>query len=250
MKRFVLLGTILVVVLAGCATPAKVAQRGTGSSGSNVVQDQSPSSPTSSASASTNHGDIQVVAKGFTQLPPDSIGNSYISYGAVIQNSNADRWIAESVSVNLTFSDAAGTVVKSTNETVAAILPGQTVAVGDSASAAGATRLEVQALVGKWEEVNTTSGSFVVSGVNTTASVFGMKTNGTVSSTFAKDLKNTEAVAVYYNSGGQIIGGAFTFVDFIPAGGKVGMEVHSSESLSRLAKTEVYLEMTSLSLLG
>lgn len=250
MKSFVLVGTILTIALTACTTPARVAQRGTDSSGSKVVQDQSSLSPTQAASPGGNHGDIQIVAKGFTQQPPDSIGNSYISYGAVLQNPNPSRWIAESVSVNLTFSDAAGIVVKSKSEEVAAILPGQTAAVGDSDSVTGATRLEVQALVGKWEEVNMTSGGFIVTGINTTGSTFGMKTNATVSSTFAKDLKDTEAVAVYYNSGGQIIGGSFSFVDFVPASGKIGIEVHSSESLSPVAKTEVYLQITSLSLLS
>ncbi len=44
---------------------------------------------------------MTITGNGFTQLPPDSIGNSYLSYGVVVQNPSDD--IATRVSLNVAF---------------------------------------------------------------------------------------------------------------------------------------------------
>ena len=69
-------------------------------------------------------------------------------------------------------------------------------------------------------------------------------------STFEENLQNTKATAVYYNQAGDIIGGAFTFVDFVPAGGNLGIEIDAQESLRGVARTDVLMEVTSLTLLS
>ena len=56
---------------------------------------------------------VTITGNGFTQLPPDSIGNSYVSYGVVVQNPSDD--IAERVSLNVAFYNDAGVVVKADN---------------------------------------------------------------------------------------------------------------------------------------
>jgi hypothetical protein len=109
----------------------------------------------------------------------------------------------------------------------------------------------VQALVGNWETSTTTTGAFTASGVSTTPRQYlGVQTNATLSSTFAKDLKSVIAVAIYRDAGGAIVGGDHTFVDFVPAGGQTAVEITSFSDLPAPAGTEVYAELSNLSLLG
>jgi hypothetical protein len=63
-------------------------------------------------------------------------------------------------------------------------------------------------------------------------------------------LDSVEVVVVYYDGGGAIIGGEFTFVNFIPAGGTSAFEVTSFNDLPGLDHVEVYPQLSSLTLLG
>jgi hypothetical protein len=189
------------------------------------------------------------VSAGFTQEAPDSIGASYISYGAVLSNPNPSTWSATDVSVNLTFTNATGTVVKSASETVAVILPGQRVAIGDSTAAAGATQMQVQTNVGSWQKLTQAAGGFSASGVTTKYDGFATKTNGTLHSTFAKEMKTVQAVAIYYNAAGKVVGGDFTYVDFVPAAGTIGIEIQGHEKVAA-ARTEIYAVPSFLSIFG
>ena len=201
-------GLVVIVFAASCGkTTGNVARARTSSQGSRVVQESPPSAPSPPVPSPPSppvpsppapitppppaQAPIQIVGKGFTQLPPDSIGNSYVSYGAVLQNPNSSTWIADDVSVNLTFSDAAGNVVKSKDEALAVILPGQTLAVGDSTDATGAVKLEVQALVDHWEQTANTVGQFSVTGITTATDSlgFGMRTNASIASTSQRTLR-------------------------------------------------------------
>jgi hypothetical protein len=236
-------GLAAVVVTGACGG----AINKTGASSSKVV---SSSDSVTSAPAPAKAATVELVGDGFTQLPADSIGISHLSYGAVFTNTSTDQ-IAENVSVNLTFTDAAGTVVKSASETIDYILPGDQAAVGDSAETSGATKLEVKALVGRSEKLTQTAGGFSASGVATTAnSELGeLKTTGTLTSSFAKDLKNIHATAIYYNAAGVITGGTSKFVDFVPAGGKIGLEVTSFNKVPA-ASTKVFAGLSNLTALS
>ena len=220
---------------------------------SSVVQNTVPATtPTTIATTTTAaRRQVEVVKSGFSQLAPNSIGTSYVSYAAIVRNPNPDTWIAAGVNINFTFTNSAGTVVKSESESFTAILPGETVAIGDSTQAESAMKVDVKALVNRWENVAPGNlGGFTAEGVTTSTQRFGgMKTNATVRSAFVRDIKNPKAVAVYYDSSGSIIGGAFTFVDFVPGGGTVGVEITSLTSIPNVANTEVYVHLTNLSLM-
>lgn len=258
--RLVLALTLsLALTLAGCGSDSGSRLAGDESTGdresqSSVVQNTTPATTPTTVAVTTTvaaRKPVEIVKSGFTQLAPNSIGTSYVSYAAIVRNPNSDTWLASRVDVNFTFTDNAGTVVKSNSESFAAILPGQTVAIGDNTQAQGATKLDVKVLVGRWDNnvTQTTLGTFTAEGVTTTAQRFGgQKTNATVKSTFVKDLKSTKGVAVYYDSAGAIIGGAFTFIDFIPGGGSVGVEITGSSTVPNVARTEVYVALTNLSL--
>lgn len=243
---------VAIVVIVGIASgggddTSKAVKRASGNTHTSVVSNHTPIETTPTTEP-VKH-EVTITGNGFTQLPPDSIGASYVSYGVVVQNPSKD--IATRVSLNVAFYNDAGVVVKAADPSIDVILPGQTAAYGETLQAAGATRMEVQALVGNWQTPTTTPGAFTASGVSTTPRPYsGVQTNATLSSTFAKDLKEVIAVAIYRDAGGAIVGGDHTFVDFVPAGGQAAVEITSFSDLPAPAATEVYAELSNLSLVG
>jgi hypothetical protein len=252
-RTWVVVGVVvvaIVAIVAGASSGSDTSddvKRASGKTHSSVVRNHSTVAPAPTTAATTHA--VKITGNGFTQLPPDSIGNSYLSYGVVVENPSDD--VAERVALNVAFYNDAGVVVKAENPTIDVILPNQTAAYGDSTEAAGATRMEVQVLVGSWEPATTTTGAFTAAGVTTDQQSYGgLKTNATLSSTFVKDLKEVVAAAIYYDGNGAIIGGARTFVDFVPAGGQAAVEITSFNDLPTLARTDVYGELSNLSLFG
>jgi hypothetical protein len=199
---------------------------------------------------------VQISEYGFStyQGPYDS-GPS-LSWAVVLKNPNpADTSIADRVDVSVTLLDAGGGVVASAQDTVAAILPGQTVAVTGSDSAYGNPDLgliktmEVQIGSPQWEDAGQTLGTFQISSIATRTGEFGqLTTTARVKSTFAKELKSTMAVAVYRNAAGKIVGGDFTFVDFIPAGGTASLSISGLSAIPGIDHADVYLSLSFLSI--
>lgn len=238
---------VIVAIASGGDDTSEKARKASGDPHTSVVSNDTPVGTTPTTEA-VKH-EVTITGNGFTQIAPDSIGASYVSYGVIVQNPSND--IATRVSLNVAFYNDAGVVVKADNPTIDVILPGQTAAYGETIQAAGATRMEVQALVGDWQTATTTTGAFTASGVSTTPRDYlGLQTNATLSSTFAKDLKQVVAVAIYRDAGGAIVGGDRTYVDFVPAGGSAAVEITGLSHLDAPAGTEVYAELSTLSLLG
>jgi hypothetical protein len=211
-----------------------------------------PSSVAAPAPASPTA--ITIVGQGFTQEPTDTIGDGYVSYAVLLSNPNDPSapapQIATDISVNLTFTDAAGTVVGSQSDTVSYLLPGTTFADADSAQVKGATHMEAQALVGSWTQNDAPiTGKLVTSQLHLTNDGFEEKTIGIVKSTFAKDYKELVASAVYYNAAGAIIGGDNTLLDFVPANGTASFSIDGFEAPKGIAKATAYVGFSSLSLL-
>ena len=229
------------VVTAGCSSPA----------GHISATSHQTAQGQSSAASTTTTADpaslLQVVGNGFTQLQPDSIGNSYASEAAVLKWNSTNEYASE-VQVTITLNNAAGAVVNSDEETVAVMYPGETVAVTHSGQVTGAASMKVQALVSSTTSYTQPPATFTTSGVNTTNDGYVMTTVGTVTSTASAQLQNTEATAVYYNAAGAIMGGDFTFVNFIPANGSTSFSIGGTNLIPGVASTQVFIEVSSLTL--
>jgi hypothetical protein len=65
----------------------------------------------------------------------------------------------------------------------------------------------------------------------------------------AKDVKEVLAYVLAYDSAGKIIGGGFTFLDFVPANGQTAAEV-SVKVNGTPGKIEMYATVSGLSSLG
>ncbi len=62
-------------------------------------------------------------------------------------------------------------------------------------------------------------------------------------------MKDIKAVAIYYNAADKIVGGAYTFVDFIPAGRSAAVEITAMDTIPRVTSTKVFVQVTNLSML-
>ena len=72
------------------------------------------------------------------------------------------------------------------------------------------------------------------------------KVVGVIKSPYTKDAKSVRTSAIAYDAEGKIIGGGFTFVDFIPASGQTAVEVTINASAAP-AKVELYPMLSNLS---
>ena len=112
----------------------------------------------------------------------------------------------------------------------------------------GGANIKVQAIATKTESYSQSPPELTTSGVNTTNDGYSQQTTGSLASTATKQLQEVQAVAVYYNSANAIIGGDFTFVNFIPAGGNTSFQISGSNLIPGIANTQVYASVSNLTL--
>ena len=144
--------------------------------------------------------------------------------------------------IQLTFFDANNGLAGSSEEVIGQILPGQRAALGNSVyDVKNATEMEVAFRV-DWETVDSPVGSFTFEQVSTTPAQFGgYKTQGFIVSSFAEEQENVQVVAIYKDATGKVLGGWFTFVDFVPAGGRSPFDISTFSQFDvAIATTDTY----------
>jgi hypothetical protein len=182
---------------------------------------------------------VKVVGQGFTQLPPELDGDRKVAWATLLRNPSRDR-VALDVQAHITFTGRGGAALKIEDETLDTILPGQTGAIAEETELAGVTGMRVQVLVGRWAEAKGFAGGLKASGVRTTRVAGQLTTTATLTSTLAQNLGDADAVAVYYNRAGRIIGGQSEGIDFIPARGSARVLMDTDTALPGIARTQVY----------
>jgi hypothetical protein len=184
---------------------------------------------------------VEVVDAGFTLEDGDAI------YAAVLRNPNPSTWVAQYMSVRLDFLDDNGDLVTTVSENVT-LMPGQTGAVvGTASDARGAKSVEVVAENGEhdWNEIDYVPGELVFSQVKTTQGDYGPQTTGRIQSSFDDQLETVKIMSVYRNPAGKVIGGLYTYVDFVPAQGKASFKISAFSDLenAKIKDTEVYYQV-------
>jgi hypothetical protein len=169
-------------------------------------------------------------------------GNAY--YTAVLDNPNPSGWVANYMPVRFDFYDADdGLVTTATGSTT--LLPGQTGAViGTTGDAQGATRMDVVIANGEsdWQQLAEVAGEFTFSDVKTKGTDYGPTTTGRISSTFDEQMDDLRVDVVYKDAAGEVLGGNYTYVDFVPAGGQASFKVSTWVQINpkKIAQTDVY----------
>lgn len=194
--------------------------------------------------------DLEIAESGFSLFEVSYDDSTRAAWGVLISNPN-DTLIATSVDVTVTFLDENDGVIGSTSDSLAALLPGQTAALADSTyeDVSGLADLRVQVRARGWEEADGEVGSFVTSGVSVRPVEYGGWTvTGSVESTFVDDFEDVYAVAVLRDADGAIVGGAWTFVDFVPGGGDTSFQIDMHDEIEAVASADVHFRLSNLSL--
>ncbi len=144
----------------------------------------------------------------------------------VLENPNAD-YVFPSAGITVEAVDANGVILDSGID-YTTILQGRTVVVGDFFGIGSGTiaKLDVR---GPTSAAATSSpaaetGSFSVSELATAAEYGWMDVTGKVTSTFSEDQDLVTVSVIARDAAGKIVGGDFTFIDRLPAGGTAQFE--------------------------
>lgn len=184
--------------------------------------------------------DLVIVEQGFTLgVASDT---SWAQVGVVVENPNSSTHVARFVSVQLTFYDADFRLAGSGEELITAVLPGQRAALGTSIfDVENAVEMEV-VIRTDWMEIDFAPGEFTFDQVTTEREQFGgWQTQGLILSTFEAEQESVHVVAIYKDAAGAVLGGEFTFVDFVPAGGQSPFEMSTFSQFDvEVATTEMY----------
>jgi hypothetical protein len=185
----------------------------------------STASGQSSTATTVAHADLQVAEVGFSSLPNSTTS----TYAVIIKNPDSSQ-MATGVSVNVTFVDANGGVVKSEDASIGAILPGSEGAAANGVDAPGAVKATATVSVDNWKMPPTPTGSVTIS--NTTRhdqSYSGTSMSGMASSSWSSD-QSVPIVALLRDGAGQLMGGTFDYVS-LPANGSKSFTISTMNTV-------------------
>ena len=184
---------------------------------------------------------VDLVGKGFSRLAPEGDGEQKVAYAAVLRNRSSDQ-VAVGVTAHITFTGRGGAALEVKDEQLEALLPGQTGAVADDTDVPAALGMRVQVLVSRWAPAAQLglSGQLTAGDVRTATVAGKLTTTAVLRSTLGRDLGKAEAVAVWYDRAGRILGGDGDGVDALAAGGTAPVLIDTSHAPAGIAKVGVY----------
>lgn len=165
---------------------------------------------------------VEVVETGFSYSGGD------LHYAVILRNPNESGWVANYMAVQVGMVDGSGDLIDSASDNIT-LLPGQTSAIVGSVTGAKATKaLEVQVANGEsdWQEIDYQAGNLAISQVKVNRGEYDNSVTGRVESHFSEQVEDLQVIVVY-RQGGGIIGGDYTYVDFVPANGKSSFKMYS-----------------------
>lgn len=188
--------------------------------------------------------DVRVVAQGFGQ------NGRQAGYAFLVENPNAGLAV-ENTQYQVAAYDDAGAVVETDSGYIQFLLPGQQIGVADTMyldEGVALSRIEVQLSQGKATAFEPTAW-IDVGRTRYIEGRYSRYATAVLSNPFERDITNLVVSAVAYDDAGQIIGGGFTYLNFLPAGGITGARV-PIEGLSPVARVDVYATLSGLSTLN
>ena len=170
-----------------------------------------------------------------------------LGYGMLIENPNPNHTV-ESAMYHLTAYAEDGSVVAVDEGYVNLLLPGELHGQGgDLYLEEGVTvsNVDVQIRNGRFEPSEPLP-FFTAENIAHLPGDFSDTVTGRITNPFDQDISDVRVSAILYNEAGDIIGGGFTFLDFVPASGAAPAEVFVTSS-DPPARSELYTAITSLS---
>jgi hypothetical protein len=174
-----------------------------------------------SGSQQAEAGKALVLAKsGFSQ------DGSTVGYGMLIQNPNGG-FVISNAKYQITYYDGDGNVAAAEDGYIYTLLPNQTLGVaGNTYLNEGLTVANAvfQVKAGDFEASDVLP-TFTAQNINYKPDPYSPKVTGEIVSPYSKDITNLRVDAIAYNEKGDIIGGGYAYLDFVPANGKAAVEV-------------------------
>lgn len=232
----ILAGAALVATLAGCSG-------GTADNGQETAQAPQPES-TAPAAAQSNSSDplpIELMESGYTVSE-----DGYVFYGVGIKNPNTD-FEAEFPVIQITGKDADGKIVFSDEQTLMFMLPGAEYYFGGQAgNGAKPATVEFSASVSKDNWIPNDKQSMAIYDISNASEVVGEY--GDISYTGEltvleewEDVTSACVNVILRNESGEIVYGAYTFVDLPSGGESTPFELHAYDVPDH-ASYEIYAQ--------
>lgn len=199
--------------------------------------------PTEAAAPAEAVEAVVISAQGFGQ------DNTTVGYAFVVSNPNTATGF-ENIAYQVAALDTAGTVVATDSGYINVLFAGETQGVGGSLfvdSGATVNSLTVQVSGGDAVAGDPVAG-FTVEGGQYIPGDFGNQATGIVVSPFGRAFDDLRVSAVAYDAAGAIVGGGFTFVNFVPANGRTGVTVQVTAA-GEVAEVALYPALSALSFL-
>lgn len=184
---------------------------------------------------------LNLVKVGFGQ------DDNRASFGMLINNANAEYSI-ENSQYRVVAYDTNGTLLNAEEGYIQVLTPGATLgAAGDLFVPENQiiARVDIQLKDGRYEKTGVVP-SFTSENITFLPSDFFDKVTGTIVSPYAKEITNIRVSALSYDQAGQIIGGGFTYIDFVPANGRAAADVSVTVSGQSISN-ELYASVSGLS---
>ncbi len=197
-----------------------------------------------SDTSSTGAQPLGIVADG---SGPSGFENE-LGWGIIVENPNPGL-AAETTAYKATAYAADGKVLGVYSSFISLLLPGERLGLGGSfylPPGTTADRLEFEVLGRYFSETSVHAGFLTPADVAFVADEFSPRVTGTIQNSLDRELRDIEVYAIAYNAAGQIIGGGFTFVDSIAAGGQTRTEVTIAVG-EEPAAVELFATVSSLS---
>ena len=173
--------------------------------------------------ASLDAEPLGIVADGFG---PSAFENE-LGWGFIVENPNPTL-AAETTAYQVTAYAADGSVLGVYSSFISLLLPGERLGLGGSfylPAGTTAERLEFDVLGRYFSETSIQADFLTVIDIVYVADELSPRVTGTIQNSLDRELNDVEVYAVAYNDAGQIVGGGFSFIDRIEAGGQTSIEV-------------------------
>lgn len=182
---------------------------------------------------------LEIRESGFTQ---DKESDT-VSIGATIYNHN--KYSALSVHMIIKLYNSQGKIVGNAVETIDTIPPETEAVLGTdltlSNESARAKKIEIRAEPERYEEP---IEPFPIDDLKVSQSEIATTTTGEISNPYNKDLNDVEVFVVFQDSDSKLMGGGFTFIDFMPANSRSGFKIDSVVALPEANQAKAFATIT------
>lgn len=185
---------------------------------------------------------IVVLSQGFGQT------DRSVGYSFIVENPNGGLAFEDS-QYQLAAFDESGAIVDTDSGFITLLLPGQKLGIGGSLfvdEGVNVSSIEVQ-LNARNPQATEPIPNFTVDMPTYFDGDFLSSVTGIIHSPYNRDFSNLRVSAVIYNEADEIIGGGFTFVNFVLANSSTGVSF-SVDSAGEVARVELYPMLSGLSL--